>query len=83
MTHCPDEVIRYSRDDLLQALAQALGTSPGDDRIVDAYDQIISEWSLSADDPDAEYARFFSEGPVATRIDLIAAQQWAEGRVLI
>ncbi|WP_422758887.1 hypothetical protein [Paenarthrobacter sp. C1] len=83
MMHYPDEAIRYSRDDLLQALAESLGTGPDDDRIVDAYDQIISEWSLSANDPAAEYDRFFQDGPVASHIDLVAVQSWAKGRVLL
>jgi hypothetical protein len=83
MPHYPDEVIRYTREDLLQALAGILGSTPEDHRIEDAYDQIVSEWSLHAEDPDAEYSRFFADGPVATQIDLVAAQVWAGGRVLI
>jgi hypothetical protein len=27
---------------------------PDDPRILDAYDQIVSEWALTAEDPDAE-----------------------------
>jgi hypothetical protein len=50
---------------------------------VDAYDQIVSERALSAVDPEAEYARFFLDGPIATRIDLVAATEWARGRVLL
>jgi hypothetical protein len=83
MPHYPDEAIRYTRDDMLQALAETLGSTAGDHRIVDAYDQIISEWALHAEDPDAEYNRFFGDGPVASRIDLVALQVWAGGRVLI
>lgn len=83
MPHYPDEVIRYTREDMLRALAETLGSTPDDPRIVDAYDQIISEWALHADDQDAEYLRFFRDGPVATRIDIVAAQAWANGRVLI
>lgn len=83
MPHYPDEAIRYTRDDLLQALAETLGSTPDDPRIVDAYDQIVSEWALHAEDPDSEYNRFFLEGPVATRVDLVALQVWAGGRVLI
>lgn len=83
MTLYPDEVIRYTRDDLLQTLAESLGSSPDDHRIVDAYDQIIGEWSLTSDDPDAAYFRFFQDGPVASHLDLVAAQTWAKGRVLI
>lgn len=64
-------------------VAEILGSTTDDPRIADAYDQIVSEWALQARDPDAEYARFFGDGPVATRIDLVAAQQWAGGRVLI
>jgi hypothetical protein len=83
MPNYPDEVIRYTREDLLQALAETLGSTVDDHRIVDAYDQIVSEWALHAPDPDAEYDRFFGDGPVATKIDLVAAQAWAGGRVLI
>jgi hypothetical protein len=83
MPHYPDEVIRYTREDLLRALAETLGSTPDDPRIEDAYDQIVSEWALHAADPDAEYLRFFGDGPVATHIDLVAAQMWAGGRVLI
>lgn len=83
MPHHPDEEIRYTREDLLQALAETLGTSADDHRIADAYDQIVSKWSLRAEDPDAEYERFFHDGPVASGIDLLAAQTWASGRVLL
>lgn len=83
MPHYPDEEIRYTRDDLLQALAEALGSTADDHRIVDAYDQIVSKWSLRAEDPDDEYARFFRDGPVASRTDLLAVQTWADGRVLL
>jgi hypothetical protein len=83
MPYYPDEVIRYTQEDLLRALAETLGSTADDPRIVDAYDQIVSEWALHAEDADAEYNRFFGEGPVATKIDLIAAQAWAGGRVLI
>jgi hypothetical protein len=81
--HFPDEVISYTRDDLLQALADALGSTADDPRIVDAYDQITSEWAASAIDPEAEYERFFRDGPIATRIDVVAATEWAKGRVLL
>jgi hypothetical protein len=83
MPHYPDEVICYTREDLLRAIAETLGSTPDDHRIVDAYDQIVSEWALSADDQDAEYSRYFGDGPVATKIDLVATQAWASGRVLI
>lgn len=83
MPHYPDELISYTREDLLQALAETLGSTADDHRIVDAYDQVVSEWALHADDPEAEYARFFREGPIATRIDVVAATQWAKGRVLL
>jgi hypothetical protein len=76
VTH--DEAISYTRDDVILARAETLGTSP-DDRIVDVYDQIVSEWSLLAEDPEIEYARFFQDGLVATRIDLVAATEWAKG----
>ena len=78
MPHYPDEVISYTRDDLLQALADELGSPADDPRILDAYDQIVSEWALTAEDPDAEYARYFRDGPVATRLDLVAVQDWAK-----
>jgi hypothetical protein len=50
---------------------------------LDAYDQIVSEWALTAEDPDAGYARCFGDGPVATGRDLVAVQDWAKGRVLL
>jgi hypothetical protein len=28
-----------------------------------AYDQIVSEWALTAEDPDAGYASYFRDGP--------------------
>lgn len=80
--HC-DAVPRYTREDLIQALAETLGSTPDDPRFVDAYDQIISEWTQRTADPDAAYLRFFGDGPVATHTDLVAAQTWAAGRVLI
>lgn len=83
MPQYPDEVISYTREDLLQALAEALGSTVDDHRIVDAYDQVVSEWALLAEDPEIEYARFFQDGPVATRIDVVAATEWAKGRVLL
>jgi hypothetical protein len=45
MPHYPDEVIGYTRDDLLQALADEFGSPAGDPRILDAFDQIVSEWA--------------------------------------
>lgn len=54
MPNYPDEMISYTREDILQALAEALGSSPEDHRIVDAYDQVISEWALLAEDPEIE-----------------------------
>ena len=83
MPQYPDEAISYTRDDILQALAETLGASPDDHRIVDAYDQIIGEWAASSDDPEAAYSRFYQEGPIATRIDVVAATAWAKGRVLL
>jgi hypothetical protein len=50
---------------------------------VDAYDQIVSEWALTAEDHDAGYARYFQDGPVAPRRDLAAVQDWAKGRLLL
>jgi hypothetical protein len=49
----PDEVVSYTREDLLSALADELGSVADDPRILDAYDQIVSEWALTAEDPDA------------------------------
>jgi hypothetical protein len=83
MRHYPDEVVSYTREDLLQALAEELGSPAVDPRILDAYDQVVSEWTLTAEDPDAEYARYFRDGPVATRLDLVAVQDWVKGRVLL
>lgn len=83
MPHYPDEVIRYTRDNLLQALADTLGSTVEDPRIVDAYEQVVSQWALHADDPEAEYARYFQGGPIATKIDIAAAQAWAGGRILL
>ncbi|HEX9088866.1 MAG TPA: hypothetical protein VF867_15215 [Arthrobacter sp.] len=83
MPHYPAEVILYSREDLLQALAETLGSTADDHRIVDAYDQVVSDWALHAEDPENEYARFFLDGPVATEIDLVAARAWAGGRILL
>ncbi|MCU1530712.1 MAG: hypothetical protein JWO49_283 [Arthrobacter sp.] len=83
MPHHPDEVISYTRNDLLQALADELGSTNDDPRILDAYDQIVSEWALSAENPDAEYTRYFRDGSVTTRLDVVAVQAWAKGRVLL
>jgi hypothetical protein len=63
MPHHPDEVISYMRDDLLQALADEFGSPADAPRTPDAYDQIVSEWALTAEDPDAGYARYFRDGP--------------------
>lgn len=83
MPHYPDEDITCTRENLLQALADELGAPADDPRILDAYDQIVGEWALHAPDPDAEYARYFLDGPVATRIDLVLAREWASGRILL
>ncbi|MCU1532556.1 MAG: hypothetical protein JWO49_2127 [Arthrobacter sp.] len=83
MPHYPDEVISYTREDLLRALAEVLGSTAEDHRIADAYDQIVSEWTRTAEDPHAEYARYFRDGPVATGLDVLAVQDWAKGRVLL
>jgi hypothetical protein len=61
MRHYPDEVISYTREDLLQVLADELGSEADDPRILDAYDQVVSEWALAAEDPDAAYARYSPE----------------------
>ena len=81
MPHHPDEV-RYTREDLLQTLARVLGSTAEDPRIVYAYDQMISEWAQRAEDPEAESARYFKDGPVATVVDLVATRAWAAGRIL-
>jgi hypothetical protein len=79
MPHYSDEVTSYTRDDLLQALADEMGSRADDPRILDAYDQIVSEWALAAEDPDAGCARYFRDGPVATGRDLVAVQDWPRG----
>lgn len=83
MTQSTEEVNIYTRDDMLQALAETLDSSPDDHRIADAYDQVISERSLLAADPEAEYSRFFQDGFIATEVDLLAVKAWAKGRILI
>jgi hypothetical protein len=83
MPHHPDDVIIYTREDLLQALAGELGSPADDPRILDAYDQVVSEWTRTVQDPDAGYARYFRDGPVATGLELAAVQDWARGRVLL
>jgi hypothetical protein len=83
MPHHPDDVISYTREDLLRALAAELGSPADDPRILDAYDQVVSEWTLTAQDPEAGYARYFRDGPVATGRELAAVQDWARGRVLL
>ncbi|WP_427008653.1 hypothetical protein [Pseudarthrobacter sp. H2] len=52
-------------------------------RIRDAYDQVVSGWTLGAEDPDAGYPRCFRDGPVATGRDLAAVQDRAKGCVLL
>lgn len=83
MSQHPDEEIRYTREDVLHVLADELGSVAEDYRIIEAYDQLVSEWAQSADDPDAEYARFFQDGPVATQNDLVTARNWVSGRILL
>lgn len=79
----PDEVIRHTREDLIQALADELGSTPDDDRIHDAYEQVIDELAFASFDPDAVYTRYFRDGPVATDLDLLAVRGWAKGRLLL
>ena len=83
MPQQPDEVICHTRDDLIQALADALGSTPHDARIHDAYEQIVDEFALASFDPDAVYARYFRDGPIATDLDLAAVRGWAKGRLLL
>jgi hypothetical protein len=83
MPHHPDDVISYTREDLLRALADELASPAEDPRIPDAYDQVVSEWTLTAEDPDAGHARYFRDGPVATGLELAALQDWARGCVLL
>lgn len=83
MTHYPDEDIRHRRDDLLGTLAEELGSSIYDPRIIDATDQIVSGWALHAPDRDAAYNAYFKPGPVASELDMRLARAWATGRILI
>ncbi|WP_427174628.1 hypothetical protein [Arthrobacter sp. 92] len=83
MPQHPDDVIRHTREDLIQALAEELGSTPGDDRIQDAYEQVIDDLAFASFDPDAVYARYFRDGPVATDLDLAAVRGWARGRMLL
>ncbi|WP_427007029.1 hypothetical protein [Pseudarthrobacter sp. H2] len=83
MPHYPDEVIRYSRDDLILALAQELCSTAEDPRILDAYEQVIDELAYASFDPDAVYARYFRDGLVATDLDMAAVRGWAKGRLLL
>jgi hypothetical protein len=83
MPHHPDEVTRYSRDDLTLALAQELGSTAEDPRILDAYEQVIDELACASFDPDAVYARYFRDGLVATDLDMAAVRGWAKGRLLL
>ena len=77
-----DGVIRHTRDDLIQALADELGSTPADERIHDAYEEVIDEVAFASFDPAAVYARYFRDGPVATDLDLAAVRGWARGRWL-
>jgi len=83
MPQNPDDVIRHTREDLIQALAEELGSSTGDDRIHEAYEQVIDDLAFASFDPDAVYARYFRDGPVATDLDLAAVRGWARGRMLL
>lgn len=78
-----DDVIRHTRDDLIQALADELGSTPDDARIHDAYEQVIDELAFASFDPDAVYARYFRDGPIATDLDMLAVRGWARGRLLL
>jgi hypothetical protein len=77
-----DEIVRHTREDLIQALADELGSTPDDARIQDAYEQVIDELAAGSFDPDAVYARYFHDGPIATDLDLLAVRGWAKGRLL-
>lgn len=83
MPQLPDEIIRHTREDLIQALADELGSTPTDDRIQDAYEQVIDELAFASFDPDAVYGRYFRDGPIATDLDLAAVRGWARGRMLL
>ncbi|RKR29806.1 hypothetical protein [Arthrobacter oryzae] len=78
-----DDVIRHTRDDLIQALADELGSTPDDPRIHDAYEQVIDEIAFASFDPDEVYSRYFRDGPIATDLDLLAVRGWAKGRLLL
>ncbi|WP_427019294.1 hypothetical protein ACQCSX_22275 (plasmid) [Pseudarthrobacter sp. P1] len=83
MPQQPDESMRHTRDDLIQELADELGSTADDDRIQDAYEQVIDEFALASFDPDAVYGRYFRDGPIATDLDLAAVRGWARGRLLL
>ncbi|MBT1001791.1 hypothetical protein KIH31_04175 [Paenarthrobacter sp. DKR-5] len=76
------DIVAYTREDLHAVLAAQLGTFAGDGRIRALYEEMISEWVQTSDDPGGEYARYFDGGPIATRADLTAAMMWAKGRTI-
>ena len=78
-----DETVRYTRGDLIQALADELGSTPDDARIHEAYEQVVDEMAASSFDPGAIYKRYFRDGPITTDLDMAAVKGWARGRLLL
>jgi hypothetical protein len=83
MPRYPDEDLKYTRYDLMAALAAILGSTPEDARIIEAYEQMVSEWVLNADDQDTAYAAYFQSGAIANETDMTVARTWASGRMLM
>ncbi|MBT8163833.1 MULTISPECIES: hypothetical protein [Arthrobacter] len=75
--------LKYTRDELLLALANDLGCSADDPRIADAYDDLATSWAQGSPDPVATYNGYFGQGPVASELDMTMARAWAADRVLI
>jgi hypothetical protein len=78
-----DEIVRHTREDLIQALADELGSTPGDARVHDAYEQVVDELAEVSFDPGSIYSRYFGEGAIASDLDLAAIRGWAKGRLLL
>jgi hypothetical protein len=45
--------------------------------------QVIDDLAFASFDPDAVYARYFRDGPVATDLDLAAVRGGAKDRLLL
>ncbi|MEZ2388845.1 hypothetical protein AB6813_04740 [bacterium RCC_150] len=75
--------LKYTRDELLLALAKDLGCNADDPRIVDAYDDLATTWAQGSPDPAAMYDSYFGQGLVASELDMTMARAWAADRVLI